>query len=145
MIGSAMMTGQTQDTGRAGNNFGHRMGMYAAKYLDTELLKTENKSNEAMLDGQRIVLKSAHKKTSSVGVTLNVLENIKSVVAILENKDKQENDIHKYTIYKVSTEWYKQYMKPSRSSPSAARTTRMVNSNLIRKHGEVVGELTCDF
>ncbi|ETA67820.1 hypothetical protein MettiDRAFT_1255 [Methanolobus tindarius DSM 2278] len=137
--------GQNKNTGRAGNNFGHRMAVYAAQNLGTELLNTGTKSNEVILDGQRVVLKSAHKKTSAVGVTLNVLENIQSIVAVLENKEKQEDDIHNYTIYKVPVEWYKQHMKPSRSSERAARTTRMVNCNLIRKNGEVIGELTCNF
>lgn len=139
------MAGQTQNTGRNGDYFGRRMGAYAAQHLGSKLLDTGTKSNETILDTQRVVLKSAHKRTSAIGVTLNVLENIQSIVAVLENKSKQENDVHKYTIYKVSTEWYKQYMKPSRSSPSAARTTRMVNCSLIRKHGKVIGELVCDF
>ncbi|WP_321430845.1 hypothetical protein [uncultured Methanolobus sp.] len=137
--------GQNKNTGRAGNNFGHRMAVYAAQHLGTELLNTGTKSNEVILDGQWVVLKSAHKKTSAVGVTLNVLENIQSIVAVLENKENQEDDIHNYTIYKVPVEWYKQHMKPSRSSPSAAKSTRMVNCSPIRENGEVIGELTCDF
>lgn len=137
--------GQTVNSGRNGNYFGRRMAVYAARNLGTELIKTGTKSNEAMLHGQRVVLKSAHKNTSDIGVTLNVLENIQSIIAVLENKGKQESDVHKYTIYKVSKEWYKQHMYPSRSSSSAARTTRMVNCNLIREHGEAIGKLACDF
>jgi hypothetical protein len=140
-----MMVGQTPKTGKAGNNFGHRMGVHAAQHLGTKLLNTGTKSNEALLDDQRVILKSAHKKTSSIGVTLNVLENIQSIVAVLEDKSKYAEGVHHYTIYKVPTEWYKQYMLPSRSSPSAARTTRMVSCSMIRRHGEIIGKLTCDF
>jgi len=137
--------GQNVDTGRAGNDFGHRMALYAAKHLGTKLLDTGNKSNEAMLDGQRVVLKSAHKRTSVIGVTLNVLANVQSIVAVLEDKGKQTDGMHHYTIYRVPAEWYKKYMVPSRSSPSAARTVRMVSCSMIRKHGEVIGQFPCDF
>ncbi|WP_321429053.1 hypothetical protein [uncultured Methanolobus sp.] len=137
--------GQNKNTGREGVVFGRRMAELAFRHLGSELLNTKTKSNETKFNGQIVVLKSAHKNTSSVGVTLNVLENIQSIIAVLENKEKQEDGVHKYTLYKVPVEWYKQHMYPSRSSPSAAKTTRMVNCNPIRKNGEVIGELICDF
>ncbi|AEH60598.1 hypothetical protein Mzhil_0732 [Methanosalsum zhilinae DSM 4017] len=137
--------GQTYESGIAGARFGHLMSSYAAKNLGAKLLETETQSNEALLNGQRVVIKSAHKNTPSIGVTLNVLTNIESVVAILETKDSQAEGTHKYKVYKVSKEWYKANMKPSRSSPSATRNTRMVRCNLIRKHGEVLCDFTCHF
>jgi hypothetical protein len=118
------------------------MGTYAAEYLGTRLLDTGTKSNQAMLNGEQIVIKAAHKNTSSVGVTLNVLEHVQSIVAVLEDKGTSASNIHEYTIYKVSKDWYKKHMTPSRNSESASRTTRMVRCNLIRTHGEQIGKLT---
>lgn len=137
--------GQDMITGQAGNNFGHLMGTYAAEYLGTKLLDTGTKSNQAILNGEQVVIKAAHKNTSSVGVTLNVLEQVQSIVAVLEDKNTSSNNIHEYTIYKVPKDWYKKHMRPSRSSERAARTTRMVNCNLIRAHGEQIGIMTCGF
>ncbi len=91
--------GQTSDTGRAGNDFGHLMGTYAAKHLGTKLLEIDTGSNEAMLNGERIVIKAAHKNTSSVGVTLNVLNHVQTIVVVLEDKDKLSSGTHDYTIY----------------------------------------------
>lgn len=137
--------GQNMITGRAGNDFGHLIGTYAAEYLGTKLLDTGTKSNQAILNGEQVVIKAAHKHTSSVGVTLNVLEQVQSIVAVLEDKGTSPSNIHEYTIYKVSKDWYKKHMTPSRSSESASRTTRMVHCNLIRTHGEQMGKMTYGF
>ncbi len=135
--------GQDIITGRAGNDFGHLMGTYAAEHLGTKLLDTGTKSNQAILNGEQVVIKAAHKNTSSVGITLNVLLQVQSIVAVIEDKGASSRNIHEYTIYKVSKDWYKKHMTPSRSSERASRTTRMVNCNLIRAHGEQIGKITC--
>ncbi|NPE28644.1 hypothetical protein HNV12_11880 [Methanococcoides sp. SA1] len=137
--------GQTPKTGQAGDKFGHRMGKYVAKHLVTQLLDTGTGSNEAIYDGERFILKSAHKNTSSIGVTIRVLENVKGIIATFEDKDKSTEDLHHYTIYRVSVDWYEEHMKPSQSSEAASRTTMMVTRSSIRKEGKVIGEFECDF
>jgi len=121
------------------------MGEFVANHLCTKLLDTKKGSNEAIYNGERVIFKAAHEGTPSIGVTINVLENVQGIIATLEDKEKSLDNFHHYTIYKVSTDWYKQQMKPSQSSEAAARTTRMANCNLIRKEGKVIGEFACDF
>ncbi|KGK99218.1 hypothetical protein LI82_04130 [Methanococcoides methylutens] len=137
--------GQTPETGQAGNNFGHRMGEHVAKRLGTQLLETGTGSNEAIYDGERVILKSAHKNTSSIGVTINVLETVQAIIATFEDKNKSSQNLHHYTIYRVSFNWYKEHMKPSRANERASRTTMMVTRSSIRKEGKVIGEFECDF
>lgn len=137
--------GQTTESGINAVFYGHNMAEFTAKHLGTKLLDTETGSNEAMYNGERVVLKAAHKRTPSIGVTINVLEKIQEIIATLEDKEESLDNFYHYTVYKVSTDWYKQHMKPSRSSERAKRTTRMVNCNLIRNEGKIIGELSCDF
>ena len=60
--------GQNQKTGASGVEFGYKMAKIVAKYLNTELLSSQ--SNEILIDGERFVIKSAHRKTSSIGITI---------------------------------------------------------------------------
>lgn len=137
--------GQTAKSGRKAVCYGHCMAEFTAKHLGTKLLDIGTGSNEAIYNGERVVLKAAHKGTPSIGVTINVLGNIQTIVATLEDKEESLDEFHHYTVYKVSTDWYKQHMKISQSSEMAKRTTRMVNCNLIRNEGKVIGELSCNF
>ncbi|MCD4677719.1 MAG: hypothetical protein K8S18_17235 [Desulfobacula sp.] len=140
------MAGQTQDTGRAGNDFGHLMGEFAVRQLGTELIRESSiKSNEAFLDEKRVVIKSAHKKTTGIGVPHNVLQRVNSIIAVLEDKNGSSNGIHKYSIYEVSSEWFISTMTPSQSNEYAKKKVGMVNCSEIRRNGEKIIEFTCDF
>jgi hypothetical protein len=134
---------QTQESGRAGNDFGHRMGEYAANHLGIELIRDSPIiSNEAYLDGQRVVIKSAHKNTTSIGIPHNVLNRVANVIAVLEDKINNIDDgVHKYSIYKVDSEWFKSEMKPDSSRDYVGH----LNRGKIQKHCEKMSELTCDF
>lgn len=140
------LRGQTENSGRAGHNFGHRMGEFAAKHLGTELIRDSSiRSNEAFLQGDRVVIKSAHKRTTKIGVPHNVLDRVDSVIAVLEDKNGSYNDVHKYSIYKISSDWFKSTMTPSHSSEYAKKKVGMTSCSGIRYNGEKLGELTCDF
>ena len=84
---------QNQITGSAGNNFGREMARIAAKFLDTNLLSA--KSNEIILDGKLFVIKSARRKTSSIGITEKMFNRLQGIIVALET------DNGKYTLYKV--------------------------------------------
>ena len=84
---------QNQITGSAGNNFGREMARIVAKFLDTNLLSA--KSNEIILDGKLFVIKSARRKTSSIGITEKMFNRLQGIIVALET------DNGKYTLYKV--------------------------------------------
>ena len=138
--------GQNINTGRAGNDFGHRMGKFAAKHLETQLIDDASiKSNEACLSGEKVVIKSAHKKTKQIGVPHNVLGRVNKVIAVLEDKIDYRDGIHKYSIYKIDSEWFKSTMTPSQSDDYAIKKVGMVSCSKIKRSGEKIGEFTCDF
>ncbi|WP_407282369.1 SIR2 family protein [Methanolobus sp. WCC1] len=133
--------GQTLESGRAGNTFGHRMAELAAKLLGTSLLDTENDSNEAMLNGQRVLIKSAHIGTNRIGALHDVLDRVTSVIAVLEDRNSPLNDVHKYSIYRIDSNWYKLEMRPDYKRDNIG----YLGGGKIRKHCDKIRELTCDF
>jgi hypothetical protein len=132
---------QTQNTGKAGNDFGHKMGMYAANHLGTELLNNVNGSNEAMLDGQRVVIKSAHLGNNRIGIPHNVLNRVVGVIAVIEDRNSPIDKKHKYSIYKIDSEWFKSKMIPDCRRDNIGH----VSNGKIRQYGRRISELTCDF
>lgn len=124
--GLVLKMGQNADSGRAGNNYGYMMGSKVAQFLGAELLGKN--SNEATLNGEIIVIKSARRKTSSIGVTPKMLERIKWIIVALENMDNS------YTLYRIKFDWYKSKMYPSRSKN--ARGTMMVSCKDIISEGK---------
>lgn len=133
--------GQTLESGRAGNNFGHLMAEFAARHLGTELLDTGIDSNETILDGQRIVIKSAHKSNNRIGIPHNVLDRVVSVLAVLEDKSSLLKGIHKYSIYKVDSMWFKSEMSPDCKRDNIGH----VGTGKIRQHCQKISELSYDF
>ncbi|ADE36810.1 hypothetical protein [Methanohalophilus mahii] len=132
---------QDEDSGRAGNNFGHLMAKYAAKNFGVKLLDNGNNSNETILDGQKVVIKSAHKSNNRIGIPHNVLDRVDNVIAILEDKTSPVNGIHKYSIYKIDSKWFKSEMKPDYKRDNVGH----LGGGKIRKYGPKIGVLSCDF
>src|SRR5947207_1229306 len=75
---------QNQDTGAAGNDFGHENAPKIAAAIGAQL--TRPGSNEAIWNAQRAVIKSAGKSTSSVGVTYSMLEHLDVVIAAFQHR-----------------------------------------------------------
>lgn len=117
---------QNQNSGAEGNRFGHEMAARVAEFLGTELI-SEN-SNEIIWEGKRFVIKSAHKKTSEIGVTANTLERVQGIIAAIEN----QND-NRYTLYIVELNWYKEKMTPSHSHSHASDKVMKRSCNRIKE------------
>lgn len=133
---------QTQESGRAGNNFGHIMGEHTAKHLGIQLIRDSSIiSNEAYLDGQRVVIKSAHKNNSRIGIPHNVLNRVMSVIAVLEDKNSPIDGVHKYSIFTVDSDWFKLEMTPDCRRDYIGH----LQGGKIRRHCKKIDELTCDF
>ncbi len=117
---------QNAETGRAGNYYGYEMSSKVAQLLGAKLLGKN--SNEATLNGETVVLKSARKKTSSIGVTPRMLERVKCIIVALENMDDS------YELFRIEIDWFKSKMYPSLSKN--AYGTMLVLCKDIRKEGE---------
>ena len=70
------------DSGTAGNAFGRETAPRIAQAIGATLLGTTNK--EAILDGRRVVIKSARPQTPSVGVTYQMLERLEFVIGAFQ-------------------------------------------------------------
>jgi len=124
---------QNRESGAAGNKYGHMMGEEVAKFLGTKLLSKS--SNEVILDGQRIVVKSARKKTPEIGLSINMLERVQSIIAAIENEDGS------YTLYRVETQWYKEKMTQSLSISDVKSKIKKVSCNAIRNECKIFGNM----
>jgi len=60
------------------------MAVKVAQYLGIKLISPI--SNEAFLNGKRIVIKSARYKTTEIGVSGKMLDRIDAILAALETK-----------------------------------------------------------
>jgi len=124
---------QNRKSGAAGNKYGHMMGEKVAKFLGTRLLSKS--SNEMILDGQRIVVKSARRKTPEIGLSINMLKRVQSIIVAIENDDES------YTLYQVETQWYKEKMTKSRSKSDVKAKIKKVSCNAIRNECKIFDKM----
>jgi hypothetical protein len=122
---------QNRETGARADRFGREMADRIARTLGTRLI-TKN-SNEINYKGKRIVIKSAQKNVPQIGVSLKMLKRIKGIIAVLEEKEG------KYTLYKITPQWYKLEMTPSKSKSPSACKVMMVSCKRIREECSIVG------
>ena len=123
--------GQTRESGAAARDYGYQMATAVATFLGATLLGS--RSNEALWEGQRIVIKYARHRTPEIGVSNAMLERVDSVVVSLES------DTGDYMLYRVRPTWYQQEMIPSRSRSPSANSVMMVPCQRVREAGEVIG------
>lgn len=122
---------QDQETGAEGNKFGHEMAAKVAEILGTQLISKN--SNEINYDGKLFVIKSAHKSTPDIGLTVNILERVQGIIAALENKDGNG-----YTLYKVDLDWYRAKMTPSLSRKHKHGKVMRRSCKQVRKECKVI-------
>lgn len=126
--------GQNQITGLAGYKFGRESGRIVAKFLDTNLLSA--KSNEIILDGKHFVIKSARRKTPSIGITANLFDRLQGIIVALETENG------KYILYKVDLK-----MNPplqtsfSKSSGHTKNKVIKISRKSIQMYGRIIGEI----
>lgn len=124
---------QNQESGAAGNKYGHMMGEKVAKFLGTKLLTKS--SNEMILDGRRIIIKSARRKTPEIGISINMLERVDGIIAAIENGDGT------YNLYQIETQWYKEKMTQSKSRSDLKGKINKVSCNAIRDECQIFDKM----
>jgi len=126
--------GQNSTSGAAGSAYGHEMASKVASYLGTQLLSS--KSNEAYLEGKRVVIKCARCKTPQIGVSEKMLERIDAIIPALEAKNGD------HEIYRITPQWYKSKMSPSRSKKRhPANRVMMVSCEAIINSGQHIATM----
>jgi hypothetical protein len=118
---------QDRESGDRARKWGYCMAQEVAKNLGAILINPK-RSNEALLNDHRILIKSAHYGDPQIGATPATLDRVEAIVAALQDKGKE------YTLYEVTSSWFKLNMSPSRS-PRASHVM-MVECAKIREEGK---------
>lgn len=105
--------GQNRESGAAANAYGRETAPKIAGVLGATMLGSE--SNEALLDGKRVVIKIAGKNTTSVGVTYSMLEGLETVIAAFQHKTGP------YEVFSLSAPVFLNHARDSRSGGGDAR------------------------
>ena len=123
---------QTRESGNRARSFGYRMAEQVANILGA-ILTNPGRSNEAMWNNRRILIKSAHHGVPEIGATVATLGRVDAIIAALQDQDGD------YTLYELVPGWFQSVMKPSRS-PRAPHVM-MVSCGKVREAGKMVGRV----
>jgi hypothetical protein len=128
----------TQDrmTGAAANKWGHTTARGIASRIGA-VMKVRT-SNEATLDGKRVVIKCAAKATDSVGVTFMMLDRLDSIIGAFQLDDGS------FELWSLSPEKFRQEMRDTRSKGSAAGKVGIVRRNSFEKSGKLLARVKFD-
>src|SRR5690242_20532310 len=107
---------QNRKTGAAGNEFGHENAPKIAAAIGADL--TRDGSNEATWNSKRVVIKSAGRNTSSIGVTYSMLEHLDVIVAAFQHKTGA------FEVYTLPAARFAALAKDSRSSEHVGIVTK---------------------
>lgn len=121
---------QDRTTGAEGNACGHECGAKIAAALGATKFKPT--SNECLLDGQRVVIKCAHKANTKVGVLHDMLKRIVAVIGAFEERDGS------YTLLRLPADDYILNMKPTRSQGASAGKVGVVDRDIFYREGSRV-------
>jgi len=92
---------QNQVSGAAANAYGRATALRIAQQIGATMKgKT---SNEALLEGRRVVIKCAQRNTQSIGVTYRMLGYVDSIVAAFELPDGR------YELYELTPKLFETY------------------------------------
>ncbi len=124
---------QDRETGATGNEFGHATAQRIATIIGAEMLGKA--SNEATLDGRRIVIKCASPGTTSVGVLYPMLDRIDAVVGAFQRPDGS------FDLFEMTPELYRRLARDSQSRNANGRVG-LVSRQAFRSHGTMIRTVT---
>ncbi len=92
-------------------------------------------SNEALLDGQKVVIKCAAPATDSVGVTYKMLEKLDAVIGALQLDDGS------FDLWSVSLKQFESAMRETRSRGPSAGKVALVRRRVFIDYGTPLGKV----
>jgi hypothetical protein len=95
-------------------------------------------SNEATLNGEKVVIKCAASATDSVGVTFRMLDRLDSIIGAFQLDDKS------FELWSLSPEIFHQEMRDTRSKGSAAGKVGIVRRDVFEKSGRLLARIRLD-
>lgn len=127
---------QNHQSGTEGNAFGRSAAPKIACALGATM--TRRGSNEATLDGRRIVIKCARQRTQSVGVSRLMLPTLHAVVGAFQRDDGA------FDVFSLGADIYQKRMTPTRSTGASAGRVGIVTKRVFTDEGERIGTVRID-
>ena len=124
---------QDRESGDRARRWGYQNAQNVAAHIGATIINPR-RSNEAMWNNRRILIKSAHYGDPEIGATLVTINRIDSIVAALQDQDNV------FSLYEITPSWFQQNMRQSRSS--GAQHVMMVRCSDVRVAGRLLGMMT---
>jgi len=128
----------TQD--RASGAAANEWGRVTARAIASKIGAVMNgrTSNEATLEGKKVVIKCAARATDSVGVTFKMLDRLDSVIGAFQLDDES------FELWSLSADKFHQEMRDTRSKRSAAGKVGLVRRNFFQNNGRLLAKVSLD-
>ena len=127
---------QDRESGLEASRYGHKYARLIAKAIGAEMIG--NKSNECMWNGQRVVIKTAHNQTTSVGVLYYMVDRIKAVIGAFEQEDGS------YRVMELPIERCTEIMRPTASKGASRDRVGIVDRKLFEHEGRLIDVVNVD-
>lgn len=95
-------------------------------------------SNEATLEGKKVVIKCAASATDSFGVTFKMLDRLDSIIGAFQLDDGS------FELWSLSPEKFRQEMRDTRSRGSAAGKVGLVRRGVFERSGMLLARVRLD-
>lgn len=95
-------------------------------------------SNEALLNGQNVVIKCAAPATDSVGVTYKILEKLDAVIGAFQLDDGS------FELWSLSPKQFESVMRETRSRGPSSGKVAIVRRGVFISHGTPLGRIQID-
>lgn len=127
---------QDRESGAAANAWGRTTARRIAERLGAKPLSQN--SNEAILDGQRVVIKCAQIGTGMIGVTHRMLPRLDAVIAALQNDDGS------FDLWSLSPQAVQGKMTPTKSTGASKGRVGMVKTSVFTLRGSSMGRVVIE-
>jgi len=127
---------QDRQSGLEASRYCRRCARQIAKAIGAEMVG--RKSNECIWNGQRVVIKTAHNRTTSVGVLYHMVDRVKAVVGAFEEDDGS------YRVMQLPIEHCTAIMRPTRSQGPSAGRVGMIDRKAFEDEGRLVAVVKID-
>jgi hypothetical protein len=123
---------QDRESGAAAAAWGRHTAVRIGQALGAT--STSSISNEFSFRGRRVVIKTAHLNTTSVGVTYHMLERLDDVLAAFEVNSRE------FDVWSIPARTFEQHVRDSRSRGSAGKVG-LVTRRVFQELGQRVGSV----
>jgi hypothetical protein len=124
---------QDRNRGAAANRWGRETARQIASQIGAVMQRPG--SNEALLNGQRVVIKCAAPATHSVGVTYQMLETLDSVIGAFQLDDGS------FELWSLDPQRFAEAMRETRSRGASAGKVAIVRKSVFLSHGKSMGRV----